>query len=207
MRSTHSWKRRTDMPKTVTTTRQLKAPPERVFRAWTDPRGREALVQAHAPDHGCEGRRPLALRSGVAGQALAPLRAVHPPGAPASLRADLDVRGDPRSRDRSARGARAEGRRHRSQVDSFRIARRRGRESPEGLGADPFVARRSALVGAGSPSANPRVKTPAQRYSPASPGSIRTYACSVAHRSIDSETRSSISGTRRASRLRSIDFT
>ena len=25
------------MPKTVTTTRQLKAPPERVFRAWTDP--------------------------------------------------------------------------------------------------------------------------------------------------------------------------
>ena len=25
------------MPKTVTTTRQLKAPPDRVYRAWTDP--------------------------------------------------------------------------------------------------------------------------------------------------------------------------
>src|SRR5437867_11652071 len=37
MRSAHSWKRRTDMPKTVTATRQLKATPERVFRAWTDP--------------------------------------------------------------------------------------------------------------------------------------------------------------------------
>src|SRR5438067_8362497 len=47
----------------------------------------------------------------------------------------------------------------------------------------------------------------ADRYSPANPGSIRAYPCSVAQRSIDSDTSSSISGTRRASRLRSIDLT
>src|SRR5438067_11944878 len=126
------------MPKTVTATRQLKATPERVFRAWTDPADVKRWFKPTRPDHGGEGRRPLAFRSGMAGQAVAPLRTVHPPRAPAALRADLDVRGHSRAREHRTRRDGGQGRRYRSQVDSFRTARRRGRESPEGLGGDPL---------------------------------------------------------------------
>src|SRR5438270_7340999 len=133
------------MPKTVTATRQLKATPERVFRAWTDPadvkrwfKPTRLIMEAKVA--------PLAFRSGMAGQAVAPLRTVHPPRAPAALRADLDVRGHSRAREHRTRRDGGQGRRYRSQVDSFRIARRRGREPPEGLGGDPLVTRRPALT-------------------------------------------------------------
>jgi uncharacterized protein YndB with AHSA1/START domain len=75
------------MPKTVTASRQLKATPERAFRAWTDPADVKRWFKPTRLILNAQVDGLWALRGRVGRKALAPLRTLHAPGAPAGRRA------------------------------------------------------------------------------------------------------------------------